>query len=151
MGNKYKKYDLTEHLGVLEELFEPVIGIEGEVDLNSFENQGLVAHLLAVMLNVYFMSGKERELGGFGADDIYPIRITVEQSFIEYWGKISWLSTPKNHQCYRSFLDPFYGRFELTEEGLVIYEIFFGDYSKKDVETDWWVQTTIDWIYEIEL
>lgn len=149
MGQKSRPYDISENLERLQQLLAPIKNINGEVDLTSLKEKGAIAFMLAITLNAYFTSGPEKELSGFGADDVIPVRIEVKGNTIEYWGRISWLSQPKDHESFKSYLDPFYGVFEWPEEELKITQVLFGDYANTDLEIDSWTATEMDWMYEI--
>ena len=157
MGLKKKwienaKVDSSSHLESITEILKPFFSQNGTVDLGKIENQiEDLSVLFAFLSNSQLLLSNNKELRQFGADDIMPIQIQIEMnSILKYWGKIYWLSIPKNHKTYRSQLkDPFYCELELSNGSLKIKQMLFGDYDASNLDSVTWIKENIEWMFEI--
>lgn len=142
-----------ELLPILEKIkivIAPLLRTNGIVDLSTLENKSNLEYFIALLLNSKFVKSKDKNARSFGADDVIAIRLKVEQyTFFKYWGKIYWLSKPKNHECYRFYQDPFYGCFKLEKNQLKLVEAMFGDYEKNDLEMESWIDSEMSWMYDM--
>lgn len=155
MGYKSRKNDSDDAfspqlIDKLRKIMNPLFDQYGIIDLHSFEGRSDLEYVLALLLNSIFMNSKDKNYRRFGADDVVALKIEVEKNiYLKYWGKINWLAKPKEHQCHRSFQDPFYGFFKIENEQLKLIEIKFGDYDLNDLDGDYWITTEMNWIYTI--
>lgn len=146
---KNSKEQLISHLLKLENIFSPHYQSNGELSFSD-EDSSDMAYLLALIMNCYLVSNEDKYFRSFGADDVYPVKISSDgQSIVNYWGCINWLATPNDHVCYRSFKDPFYAEFRISDDGLLILNCVFGDYDKTDLESIWWNSNSINWMYDL--
>ena len=155
MGFKKKWKDssderLTEYLFKVEKIVQPIFKNNGRVDLSKFDKKGDVEYLLALILNCRFSSSDDIQSRSFGADNIIAIQLDIENNeILKYWGKINWLSTPIGHECHRSYQDPLYGEFKLDSNGLEVERAMFGDYDKSDLDSIGWINTEMNWMYDL--
>ena len=120
------------------------------IDLSNFDEKGDMEYLLALIINCKFSSSDDKQSRSFGADDIIAIQLEVDNNeILKYWGKINWLSKPKDHECYKSYQDPFYGELKLNNNGLEIEKAMFGDFDKTDLEGLHWIETEMNWMYDL--
>ena len=124
MGYKKKRENKTdEYLEKIKELIKALSLQNGFVDVTKDDKKADLAYVLALLLNQYFASCEDKEIRNFGADRVRLVKLQAkEKNFLCYWGIINWLSTPKEHKCYRSFRDPFYALFQLENEQLQLIE-----------------------------
>ena len=155
MGYKKKWKDnaeqnLHKHLSKVSEIMNPLFVNNGEVDLTNFKKKGDLEYLLALVLNCKFVSSEDKNERSFGADDVIALRLEVENNkLLKYWGKINWLSLPNDHDCYKSYQDPFYGLFKLDNNRIEIVEAMFGDYDKNDLDGQHWIDSEMNWMYDL--
>jgi len=155
MGIKKKWKDNADenvaiYLESIAEIMRPCFKINGTTKGDGLTQYKDIAYVLALLLNCRFIASENDQDIGFGADDVIPVKIEIEEhKRMKYWGKIYWLSLPKGHESFRSFQDPFYGEFELTKKGLEIVKMMFGDYDKTDLDNEIWVNKEIDWMYDV--
>ncbi|MFK7972439.1 MAG: hypothetical protein AB8F95_18865 [Bacteroidia bacterium] len=141
---------LAEFITKTTAIIRPLLLQNGPIDVAKIDDKDGLAYLVAVILNYRFASSDDKRNRSFGADDVVAVKLEVEQNaYLKYWGKISWLSTPKDHQCHRSFQDPFYGVFKLHDDNIELTEAVFGDYDQTDLSGDLWIDNTIDWMYDV--
>lgn len=113
MGIKKKWKDDAEnniliYLERIAESIDPFFDENGLVELSRFNKENSIALLLAFILNCKFINSKDNRDAGFGADDVMPVKVIIEEhKRMKYWGKIYWLSLPKGHESFRPFQDPF--------------------------------------------
>ena len=145
--NKWKgKADenLLKHLEKVSEIISPLFKNNGMVDLLNLDKKNDLGYVLALILN------SKLAYRGFGADDIVALHLEVENNkFLKYWGKINWLAKPSNHECHKSYQDPFYGLFKLENNHIDFVEGMFGDYDKSDLDSKFWIYSEMNWIYEL--
>ncbi|MBW1297811.1 hypothetical protein [Aquimarina litoralis] len=135
----------------VKEIMEPYFQENGKIDMHHFEQKKDVSYLLALMINCEFVLDTNTEISNFGADDIIPVRLEIEDNTVlKYWGKINWLSKPSEHQCHRSFQDPFYGEFTFDHQELKIEKMLFGSYDQTDLDGSYWVDAEVNWMYEFK-
>lgn len=130
----------------------PIIRQGLTLEILNLKQQNDLAVWLAFLINHKFCNCEEKYYRSFGADDVIPLKILVnEKSIIQYWGKIYWLSIPKNYECFRGYQDPFYGEFKISDQELEIIEILFGNYAKTDLDDMTWINRpdTIEWMHEL--
>lgn len=155
MGDKKKwnentDKNLLKHLKKVGKVINPLFDNNGEVDLTNLERKGDLEYLLALVLNCQLVSSEDKNERSFGADDVIALKLEVEENrYLKYWGKINWLSKPKNHECFRSYQDPFYGLFKFEHNQLEIVETMFGDYDKNDLDGQHWIESKMNWMYVI--
>ncbi|WP_306643027.1 hypothetical protein [Sanyastnella coralliicola] len=155
MGSKKKWIDkaqenLQECSRELSALFTPLLDSNGIVDLNEIENQSGMAYSMALLLGKLLLLENDKDLRRFGADDVVPLKIEIsENQRLAYWGQIYWLALPEDHRCHRSYQDPFYALFEVTDDQLEIKELSFGDLDRTDLDSDQWVEQKMNWMYEM--
>lgn len=156
MGVKTKREkseeEVQRYLTGIYEIVAPILGQGISLELLNLDQQRHLAVWLAFLMNNKFYNCEEKYYRSFGADDIIPLKILVfQKDIIKYWGKIYWLSTPNNHECFRDYQDPFYGAFKISNQQLEIIEILFGDYAKTDLEDITWVNRIddIEWMHEL--
>ena len=141
---------LTEYLFKVEKIVRPIFKNNGGFDLSNFDEKGDMEYLLALIINCKFSSSDDKQSRSFGADDIIAIQLEVDNNeILKYWGKINWLSKPKDHECYKSYQDPFYGELKLNNNGLEIEKAMFGDFDKTDLEGLHWIETEMNWMYDL--
>ncbi len=142
--------NLHKCLSKISEIINPLFKNNGNVNLSTFEPKGDLEHLLALALNCKFDSSEEQNNRSFSADDVIALQLEIENNkFLKYWGKINWLSKPNNHECHKMNQDPFYGLFKLENKQVEIVEIMFGDYDKKDLDGQIWIESKINWMYDL--
>ncbi|WP_106794314.1 hypothetical protein [Aquimarina sp. Aq78] len=101
-------------------------------------------------MNCKFASSNDKNNLSFGADDVIAIQLEIENNdSLKYWGKINWLSKPNDHECHRSYQDPFYGTFKLENNQLEIVKAMFGDYDKNDLDGQYWIESEMNWMYDL--
>jgi hypothetical protein len=155
MGYKKKWENNTEEklielLYKINNIVKPLFQKNGRINITNLDGKSDLEYLLALMLNCKFVSSKDKNSRRFGADDIIAIRLEIENNnLLKYWGKINWLSKPNNHECYRSYQDPFYGTFKLENNQLMIVKAMFGDYDKNDLDGQYWIDTEMNWMYDL--
>ena len=155
MGYKKKWKDkadgnLLEYLDKVSEIINPLFSNNGEVDLSNLDKKSDLEYLLALILNSKFASSEDKNRRSFGADDVIALQLEVENNkFLKYWGKINWLSKPNDHECHKSYQDPFYGLFKLDNNRTEIVEAMFGDYEKKDLDGRYWIESEMNWMYDL--
>ena len=149
MKLKWKKTAKTrfkEYLIDIRKTLDPFMELNGIIKLPvDIENE--IAYLLAMTINCEFTLSNN-EIAQFGADDIMPIQIIKENNRLNYFGKIFWLSTPKNHKCF-NFQDPFYGEFEIINDTLQVIIMKFANFEIIDLHNKNWINNEVDWMYEI--
>lgn len=155
MGYKKKWIDdnerrLSDLLDNLRETTHSLFSLDGEVNLDHLQQKSDLEYLLALILNCKFISSEDKYFRSFGADDVIAIQLEIENNrLLKYWGEIHWLSTPKDHDCYQSYQDPFFGVFELENGSIKMVQAMFGDYDKYDLDTLLWRKSEINWMYDI--
>lgn len=137
---------------LLDSIFEltyPLFERNGVLELSSFESKSDLEYFLALLLNTQFVTSENKRERSFGADDVVALKIEIEKNkLLRYWGKINWLSKPTDHKCHRSYQDPFYGLFELNNNRIELVEATFGDYDKNDLDTAYWIESEMNWMYD---
>jgi hypothetical protein len=142
--------NLLKHLKKVGEIINPLFGNNGQVDLTNLERKGDLEYLLALILNCKFVSSEDKNERSFGADDVIALKLEIEgNKYLKYWGKINWLSKPNDHECFKSYQDPFYGLFKLDNNQIEIVEAMFGDYDKNDLDGRYWIENEMNWMYDI--
>lgn len=155
MGYKKKWNDnadenLLKHLKKVGEIINPLFENNGQVDLANLERKGDLEYLLALILNCKFVSSEDKNERSFGVDDVIALKLEIEANkYLKYWGKINWLSKPNDHECFKSYQDPFYGLFKLDNNQIEIVEAMFGDYDKNDLDGQCWIENEMNWMYDI--
>lgn len=155
MGYKKKWIDnadenLIELLDKVSGILNPLFKNNGLVNLSNLDRKSDLEFLLAVLLNTKFASTEDKNGRSFGADDVIALKLEVEGNrYLKYWGKINWLSKPNDHECFRSYQDPFYGLFKFENSQLEIVEAMFGDYDKNDLDGQYWIESEMNWMYDI--
>lgn len=141
---------LQNHLKEIGKIINPLFENNGVVDLTKFEKKGNLEDLIALTLNCKFVLSEDKNDRRFGVDDVIALKLEVEENrYIKYWGKIYWLSKPNDHECFKSYQDPFYGLFKLENNQIVIEEAMFGDYNKNDLDGQYWIESEMNWMYDI--
>lgn len=154
MGNKQKwrnesNENLIEILDKISEIISPLFNNNGQIDLANFEKKSDLAYLLALALNSKFAASEDKITRSFGADHVIALKLEVkENKFLTYWGKINWLSKPTHHECFKSYQDPFYALFTLENNQVDILEAMFGDYDKNDLDSQYWMTSDMNWMYD---
>ncbi|MEM7424824.1 MAG: hypothetical protein AAF441_01925 [Pseudomonadota bacterium] len=154
MGYKKKWTDnanesLIELLHKFSAITHPLFANNGIVDLSNLEKKSDLEYILALVLNSKLASSKDKNGRRFGADDVIALKLEIEGNrFLKFWGKINWLSKPKDHKCFRSYQDPFYGLFRFENNQFEIVQAMFGDYDKNDLDGQYWIETEMNWMYE---
>ena len=142
--------DSMKHWKKLSELLIPLFKGNGIVSLSIVDNKSDLEYLLALVLNQELTASDDKELFNFGADDIVLVKLEViNNTSLKYWGKINWLSKPKNHNCYKSFQDPFFGLFKLEGNHVQLAQAMFGDYDQNDLDENNLIRSDINWMYEL--
>ena len=155
MGSKKKWKDnvdenLLKHLSKVSKILIPLFKNNGKVDLLNLDKKSDLEYLLALILNCRFVSSEDKNGRSFGADDVIAVQLEVENNeFLKYWGKINWLSKPNDHECHKSYQDPFYGLFKLENNHIEIVETMFGDYDKRDLDGQYWIESEMNWMYDV--
>ena len=155
MGYKKKWKDnsdenLLKYLKKVNEIINPLFENNGTIDLSNLDRKNDLEYLLALILNCKFVSNEDKNIRSFGADDVIVLQLEVENNkFLKYWGKINWLSKPNEHECFKSYQDPFFALFKLDNNDIEIVETMFGDYDKNDLDGQYWIESDMDWKYEI--
>lgn len=155
MGNKQKwrnesNENLVEILDKMGEIIFPLFKNNGQVDLANFEKKSDLAYVLALALNTKFEASDDKITRSFGADNVIALKLEVkENKFLTYWGKINWLSTPNHHECFKSYQDPFYALFKYENNQVDIVEAMFGDYDKNDLDSQNWMTSDMNWMYDL--
>lgn len=143
---------LAKYLEDVKQIIEPYFQVNGKINMSNFEEKNDLSHLLALIINCEFIADDSKEISSFGADDIIPLQLEiVDHTRLKYWGKISWLTKPKEHLCYRSFQDPFYCELKSNHQELVIEKMMFGNYDKIDLDGLYWIGAEVNWMYEFEI
>ncbi|GAA3523488.1 hypothetical protein GCM10022393_42940 [Aquimarina addita] len=150
---KYKnesKNDLIEYLNNILNIIKPLFNKNGIVDLSKVSKKADLEFILALLLNSKFISSEDKNGRSFGADDVIALKLEIEGNrYLKYWGRINWLSKPNDHECHKSYQDPFYGLFELKNNRLELNEAMFGDYDKNDLDGNHWIESYMNWMYDI--
>ena len=155
MGYKKKWIDTAEerergYLDDIQDIIGPLFDKNGRVDLTMLDPKGDLAFFLAVILNAQIASSEDKHALNFGADDIVPLRLEIENnSILKYWGLSYCRSIPKDHACEGGYRDPFYGEFKLEHDQLSLVRGMLGDYEKKDLDSQAWIDSDMDWMYEL--
>jgi hypothetical protein len=155
MGNKQKWHDESDQnlVGILDkmsEIISPLFKNNGQVDLANLEKKSDLAYLLALAINTKFEASEDKISRGFGADNVIALKLEIkENKFLTYWGKINWLSTPNSHACFKSYQDPFYALFKFENNQVEIVEAMFGDYDKNDLDSQHWIGSDMNWMYDL--
>ena len=86
----------------------PYFKYSGKLELSNSDPAIEIGDYLARFLNstlIYFCDGNEYQ---FGADSIVAQQVIVyKNEVLKFWGKISWLQTPKEHSSYKVGYDPY--------------------------------------------
>jgi len=121
----------------------------GEVDLSIIPKTHFYYDIYYVFSGKLMLS-EEKEERSFITDDITPVRLEIENNeLLKFWGKVSWLSTPKNHKNYDSCYDPLYIEMKLVKNELIINQILFGDYNTVNINKYTWVDREMEWMFEL--
>ncbi|WP_299190504.1 hypothetical protein [uncultured Aquimarina sp.] len=155
MGNKKKWTDnadqnVIELLTKISSIIIPLFNKNGIIELSKLDRKSDLEYLTALLLNSKFMSAENKNERNFGADDVIILKLEIEKNkFLKYWGKINWLSKPNDHECYKSYQDPFYGLFKIDNDQIVFVEAMFGDYDRNDLDGQYWIESDMNWMYEL--
>ncbi|MFC4632459.1 hypothetical protein ACFO3O_00960 [Dokdonia ponticola] len=142
--------DLLKYLDKVSDIISPLFKNNGKVDLLNLEKKHDLELLLGLILNCNFASNGGGNSLSFGADYVIAIQIEVENNkYLNYWGKINWLSMPNGHECHNSYQDPFYVLFKLENNHIDIVDSMFGDYDKTDLDSQQWIYSEINWMYDL--
>lgn len=136
---------------MLFESLKPYFKFSGNLDLSKTDPTTNNGDTLARILNSVLTLTDDDQDSYFGADSIVAQQVHVENNnFMRFWGRIFWLSTPKNHHSYKPNYDPFYGEFKLDKNRIQIVKMKFGDYDRTNLDKVWWFDMELDWVYEFE-
>lgn len=136
---------------ILFESIKPYFSFSGDLDLSKNDPTRDIGDTLARIVSSSLTLTENENDSYFGADSIIAQKVIIENNdLMRFWGKIFWLSTPNGHQSYKSGYDPFYGEFELQENGIKISKMKFSDYKMTNLDKVWWFDLELDWIYEFE-
>ncbi len=150
MGVKRELKEPEDILLKVSEIMKPLFKNNGVVNIDQLKSRNELEYFLAQLMNTKFTSNKNKQGWNFGADEVIAIQIKIEKNNeLKYFGKIKWISTPKNHQCYKSYLDPFYGVFKYENNKIKIQEFVFGDYDRTDLDNENWINAEINWMYDL--
>lgn len=154
MGYKKKWIDRAEdeslnYLNRISEIIRPLFETNGKIDVLNLAKKHDLECFLGLLLNCDFASSVGNSLS-FGADYVIVIHIEVENNkFLNFWGKINWLSIPSGHECHNSCQDPFYALFKLENDQIELVEAMFGDYEKNDLDSRSWIYSEMNWMYDL--
>lgn len=123
--------------------------LDGILNLEQIANIQDIEYYFALVLNNELLVESEKSYIRFGADYIQVSKIEIQNNVLNYWGKINWIKSPSNHKCYRGFKDPFYASVSIKNNLLNINKVMFGDYQINDLDNPNWMDSNIEWIYEI--